>query len=195
MEKNSIIESFIKASKNFKTPKLNKIVKYGATNFKYADLSEVYACVKGALLDEGFSIVHNVVLDKENSYIETYLQHVSGETYGNCSFPLGIIDKKMQDIGAQLTYLKRYSIASICSIAAEEDDDASNIKNTSIELVSFDEVNKLKYILSDNPELEKKLLERQKISSWEELPKEKFQPIFTWVLNIQKQKGISNENN
>ena len=74
-DKPNIIEAFIKASKEFKKPKFNQVVKYGATNFKYADLNEIYDCVKEPLLKQGLVIMHDIFEEDGLHYINTYIQH------------------------------------------------------------------------------------------------------------------------
>jgi hypothetical protein len=178
--RHDVLAAFVKASKKFKQPSFNKQVKYGATNFEYADLSEIIGCVEKPLLEEGFFIVHEMTYEGDSEWITTYIQHESGEKVGFCRFPIEIKGKKMQEVGAQITYLKRYSLASICSLCADADSDAKEIEGQELgeSLLTKEQLAKLdviKIILKKFPPQEiPAIIKTFGISKIEELPAAKF---------------------
>lgn len=124
---NDMFEAFVRASKNFTKPRFTSKVKYGATNFEYANLSEIMDCVIPSLLDEGFFIKHDFYNEDGIHWIHTYLQYKNGNTLGKVIFPVAIADKTMQQLGAQITYLKRYSLSIICNVNADADNDGIEV--------------------------------------------------------------------
>ena len=172
--KTSIYEDFIKASKEFKKPKLNKKVQYGKTNFAYADLAEILSCIKEPLLNHGFIIVHEFGFQDIHWYIKTYLQYKDGEIIGKVGFPIDFEKQTMQDIGKQITYLKRYSLAALCSLAAEEDNDAVELQGQPMH-AKKDPTSTIKYLLQQLPK-ERQIdflgyLEREfKVTSFKDVP-------------------------
>jgi len=121
-------EALIEASKNFKKPSFNKKVKYQGRDFAYADLAEIYNCVKSPLLAEGIIIKHEIACVEDKTFLATYLQYKDGSKIVESIFPLSLLNQTMQQVGAQLTYVKRYALAGMLSLAAEDDDDAASLK-------------------------------------------------------------------
>jgi len=82
----------------------------------------------------------------------------------------------MQEIGGQITYLKRYSLSSICSLFADSDNDAKEVEGQKIlETISKDEVELIMELLTQLPQIEtERLLKWCQISKVSNMPKEKF---------------------
>lgn len=96
-------------------------VKYGATTFDYTPLSDILAKIKE---NKKFAFMQPLGSDENGAYIQCVLVHESGESITSDKFPLGLKDgAKMQDWGASITYLKRYTAAAFLGIAADEDND------------------------------------------------------------------------
>ena len=126
---NNAYEAFVEASKKFKKPSFNKRVKYQGRDYSYADLAEVYSCVKQPLLEAGLLIKHDIIYKEDKPLLSTYLQYKDGSKIGEVTFPISLQGQTMQQIGGQITYIKRYSLGALLSIAAEEDDDAQGLQN------------------------------------------------------------------
>jgi len=154
-------EAFVKASLNFRKPSFTNKVAYGRTNFEYANLAEILDCINEPLLKAGFYIKHDFYIDNDQQYIKTYLQYKNGLTLGNVIFPLNVKNKTMQEIGGQITYLKRYSISSICSIFADSDNDGKEVEGQKV-MKTIDE-KQAKEILA---------LLNKDVKAWELLKKE-----------------------
>lgn len=91
---------------------------------KYASLSSVRAAVKDGLAKHGLAVTQVTDLleigDTTHFVLITRLSHTSGE-WQESIYPLAI--GKPQEIGSALTYARRYTLAAICAIASDEDDD------------------------------------------------------------------------
>lgn len=92
---------------------------------RYADLAGVIEAIKQPLLDNGLAYTQ-VFLPTEHDRVsvETVLMHSSGEWIsGIITIPVTRADP--QGHGSAITYARRYSLAAIGGIAAEDDDDAN----------------------------------------------------------------------
>lgn len=90
---------------------------------KYADLAAIRDAVTLPLASEGIAIVQLVGSDEGGAFLTTRLLHKSGQ-WVESVHPLPATAKP-QEFGSALTYARRYSLAAICGISAEEDDDAN----------------------------------------------------------------------
>lgn len=94
---------------------------------KYADIADVLAVVRPALAAHGIAIVQPVEIDDTgHAYLVTRLLH--GTEQLESRVPLQI-DQKAQDLGSRLTYLRRYTLAALVGVAAEDDDDGHAASN------------------------------------------------------------------
>jgi hypothetical protein len=84
----------------------------------YADLADVLNAVRPALNAEGIAVVQTV----EAGELVTELRR-NGETIRS-SIPLNL-DVKPQELGSQLSYLRRYALSAIAGVASESDDDGN----------------------------------------------------------------------
>lgn len=162
MEKElNIHEALVKALATIEQPKFNCSVKYGGTNFKYADLTAIMSVVRKPLLENGFIIMHDFYERYDKHFIKTYFKYKTGETVGNVIFPIDVTRKEMKDIGSQITYLKRYSICILCGLSAEEDNDAKGIEGNKLNTeskISLQQENEMKELCETIPEDLKKEL-------------------------------------
>ena len=98
-------------------------IKKNATNpfhkSKYASLDSILDTVKPLLCKFDLAIVYKLETDK----LTTILYHSSGENIFS-ELPLNTA-QKIQELGSQITYFKRYSISSLLSLATEDDDDGN----------------------------------------------------------------------
>ena len=103
-------------------------VSYGATRFHYVPLDDMLARIKQ---NHNFALLQPLgVMQDGRPSIKCLLIHKSGEILASDSYPLRIKDgAKKQDEGAEITYSRRYCLASFLSIASDEDTDANNEGN------------------------------------------------------------------
>jgi len=116
-----ITAALIKAQAAMTPPKLNKTNPHYKS--AYADLTSVIEAVKKPLNDAEIAFTQTTIITAEgNLILMTTLRHSSGEVIVS-EWPLPS-NANPQNMGSNLTYAKRYSLAAICGVSADEDDDA-----------------------------------------------------------------------
>jgi hypothetical protein len=94
---------------------------------KYADLTSVWEACREALTSNGLSIVQMPEQgpDADSISLTTILLHASGQYIsGTVTSPLARRDA--QGVGSALTYLRRYALAAMVGVVADEDDDGNS---------------------------------------------------------------------
>lgn len=137
----SISKALVAAWGSIETPKHNTNVtvktKNGGTyEFSYTDLDGIFEAIKEVYKENKIAVIQNAHTQNENGAIyvsiETMLLHESGEWVK--SEPLrAIASQNMQDLGGQITYMKRYSLSAMLGIATEKDDDANGASGNTVE--------------------------------------------------------------
>jgi len=84
---------------------------------KYADLGEVWNACREALTANGIAVVQG----GDGDCLQTTLLHTSGQWISG-SFRLMAIKPDPQAMGSAITYMRRYSLASMVGVQAEDDD-------------------------------------------------------------------------
>jgi len=91
---------------------------------RYADLSAVFDACRAALNKNEIAIVQRVENDPNGVAVSTTLLHSSGEWISDrCWLP--VAQKTAQAYGSAITYARRYGLAALAGVAAEEDDDGN----------------------------------------------------------------------
>jgi hypothetical protein len=108
------------AQSEMKNAKLNKVNPHFKS--KYADLAEIRDTVTPSLSKHGIAVVNGTDATDGSLHVVTRLIHKSGQ-WIESRFPIAY--DKPQTMGSAITYGKRYNLASIANIAADEDDDAN----------------------------------------------------------------------
>lgn len=122
-----IAPALVKAQKEMEGAK--KDAKNPFFKSKYADYGAVLEACKGALNNNGISILqpHKVIQSEnsEMSVVETILLHESGE-FISSQTKVEIAKKgDPQALGSAITYARRYGLQSIVALPAEDDDGES----------------------------------------------------------------------
>lgn len=98
--------------------------------YKYADLASCLSAIKKPLNDNGLSISQLVTHDENKQQVlVTLLMHESGQWLKSKFYIENVIMKQcnsLQQIGAGLTYARRYALSAIIGLS-QEDDDAQSI--------------------------------------------------------------------
>ena len=147
----------------------NKKDEWVETKFDYVPLDDILDRVK-----QSTKWAIQQLMSSENGMptIETILTHESGEVVSSGKFPLIFSQNaKSQDVGAVITYMKRYQLGSFLGLATETDNDAnfeSEVKNLKVsdktlmrlvnslsdeevdKILSFYKITKLNDITEDN---------------------------------------------
>jgi len=173
---------------------------------KYADLSEFIRVSRPALTKHGLSVIQQIIPNEDGQNIlHTILAHSSGQWIES---RMRIIPPKsdIQTLGSYITYLRRYSYASLVGIVASDDDDDGEIathsyrqaeaegtklntkydpREESYETITKEQLEELQYELGQYPELVEDMLLKYKIQNISDLPKSKFIPIIERVREIK----------
>lgn len=121
-EAKNIYARLIEARKNFKDIKKDQQVAFHGRNYKYADLSGIHAAIDDALAKAGLAVMQPISTDEHNVMrLTTKLVDEAGE----CIETSVVLNppEDMQRLGAMLTYMRRYCLASFLSLVADEDTD------------------------------------------------------------------------
>lgn len=87
----------------------------------YADLAACWAAIREPLSSNGLAVIQNVSSDQTGVTVETMLVHTSGEhIQSRCWLPVAA--KTPQAYGSAITYARRYSLAALVGLSAEDDD-------------------------------------------------------------------------
>lgn len=90
---------------------------------RYATLASVWEAARPVLSKHKLAIVQTLEAGEQLA-LETRLVHASGQWVAS-SMPLLIDKQTMQGLGSAVSYARRYSIAALIGIVADEDDDGN----------------------------------------------------------------------
>lgn len=94
-------------------------------NSSYADLTSVWDACREALTNNGFSVIQRTDFNPGGEvWLETMLLHSSGEHIAS-RYPLRPLKQDPQGYGSAITYARRYCLAAIVGVVADEDDDGN----------------------------------------------------------------------
>lgn len=102
----------------------NPAFKRDGAGTRYADLASVWNACRAALTKHGLSVVQATEFDANDLWLETILLHSSGESMKG-RYPLRPQVQTPQGYGSALTYARRYALAAMVGVVADEDDDGN----------------------------------------------------------------------
>lgn len=122
------VAAMAKAQRKIQNPERNRKVtvrtKAGATyEFAYATLDAILDHARPILAENEIVVLGGTRSGQGWVEVSTMLAHSSGEWMEN-SIRVAVA-AGIQELGGQITYLRRYTLCSLLGIAAEEDDDAN----------------------------------------------------------------------
>ncbi len=117
---NELAAALAAAQGEFPAIPKSQVVDAGTYTYRYADLADVLAAVRPALTKHGLAVSQPLQAGA-TLMLETMLLHKSGQWLSG-SYEIQR-HPKPQEQGSAITYARRYAIAAILGIAAEEDDD------------------------------------------------------------------------
>lgn len=161
---------------------------------KYASFAQLIETSRKVLTKNGLAIIQRI-RTKGNSkiYLYTRLCHSSGQwieskmeipsTNGEAKKGLTVI----QELGSSLTYLKRYSYASIIGLAWSDDNDddgeGTRTKKNFHEKITEEQYVDIWGLMNELPEgLQKYVLKWLQITDLKDMPQGKFDSCKMWVL-------------
>ena len=96
---------------------------------KYANINSVIEAVKKPLNDNGIAILQSLSPSDDNKlHLTTRLLHSSGEWIEDTAV-CPIQKQDPQGLGSAISYIRRYSISSLCALYADDDDGQSAALN------------------------------------------------------------------
>lgn len=177
MENKNIIQALCDAKKEFKA-----IVKDKSNPFfksKYADLENYLDATQDALCKHGLFITQTI---DDNCLVTTINYAHSEKTIAS---KIAIRESKTpQELGSQLTYLRRYSYAAILGLASEDDDANESSKEPKKEIVDNSVLPRIQKKFNTIPESEKLtfLANAQKKLENDNQDAVDYQKAFDWIV-------------
>lgn len=118
----ALSKALCSAQGDMKNAPLNKVNPHFRS--KYADMAAVRDAIMPALTKHKLSVTQATDIRDGQLILCTRLMHESGQWIEGI-YPLPMALDKPQAMGSALSYARRYSLAAICGITADEDDDAN----------------------------------------------------------------------
>jgi hypothetical protein len=122
----------------------------------YADLSSVWDACREPLTKNGLAVIQTFDSnhDENTVIVVTTLTHSSGQ-WINSRLKLPLVKKDPQGLGSAITYGRRYSLAAIVGVIADEDDDGNaathgkaQTANTAPAMVTTAQLTKINTVLT-----------------------------------------------
>lgn len=166
---------------------------------KYADLAAVVNASRKSLTQNGLSVIQRVLPNGGAiSYLHTRLCHSSGE-WIESKMPIMPIKNDIQSIGGYLTYLRRYTYASIVGVvASDEDDDGERAmirpeivkspKELKKEKISMTQLTVLAEEISGEEEMLDEILKKLGISKLADVAPDRYDGVLSHVRKVKKMK-------
>ena len=128
-EINELAKALSLAQGSIKTPDKNKTAKIPTKDgrqyqYNYADLSQIVECARKALSENGLAHIFTInSTEGSDAVLILTLVHSSGQWISSEMYIPEAND--MKQMGAHLTYLRRYMLASMIDVHADEDTDST----------------------------------------------------------------------
>lgn len=127
---NELAAALAKAQGEFTNPERNREVTVktktgGDYKFKYATFDAILDTVRGPLSANGLALVQGVAISERGTMLATKLLHASGQ-WVESETPVFYSEDRAQAFGSGVSYAKRYAVAALLGITADEDDDGNN---------------------------------------------------------------------
>lgn len=122
---NDIAAALAKAQGAFHTAAKSNVNPHFRT--RYASLADVMEAVRKPLSDNGLAIVQAPDMRRGAFVLVTRLTHASGQWFESL-YPLPS-NGGPQQLGSAITYARRYALAAMLSVVADEDDDGEVAKD------------------------------------------------------------------
>ncbi|WP_195520083.1 ERF family protein [Streptococcus salivarius] len=129
-----LFEALAKAQAEFGTVSATSRVTFKNVDFKFAPLSEILGAVRPALNKYGLTLTQqtkHIPFGNANGIkVVTTLLHESGVSYDIESVPVFYNVNDIKNLGAQVTYLRRYEVKTLLGIEADSEElDMDNVPN------------------------------------------------------------------
>ena len=131
-----LFEAWAKAQAEFGSVKATSRVTFKNVDYKFAPLSDILGVVRPALNKFGLTLTQrtkHIPFGNGNGLkVVTTLLHESGASYAIESVPVFYNVNDIKNLGAQVTYLRRYEVKTLLGIEADSEElDMDNVPNQS----------------------------------------------------------------
>ena len=131
-----LFEALAKAQAEIGAVTATSRVTFKNVDFKFAPLSEILGAVRPALNKNGLTLTQqtkHIPFGNANGIkVVTTLLHESGASYAIESVPVFYNVNDIKNLGAQVTYLRRYEVKTLLGIEADSEElDMDNVPNQS----------------------------------------------------------------
>ena len=131
-----LFEALAKAQAEFESVTATSRVTFKNVDFKFAPLSDILAAVRPALNKYGLTLTQqtkHIPFGNANGVkVVTTIIHDSGFSYALESVPVFYNVNDIKNLGAQVTYLRRYEVKTLLGIEADSEElDMDNVPNHS----------------------------------------------------------------
>lgn len=177
-ENDKIAPALVKSWGDIENPKHNATVKVktksgSSYTFDYTDLNGIFDEAKRVFKDNGISVIQNAFSHDGKVGVVTMLLHSSGQ-YVKSEALLITANSNMQDMGGQITYMKRYSLSAMLGISTEKDDDGNGAvgneyQKTSTNKASDKQLNMITKLINNDQERLNKMLNYFKVKTLNEM--------------------------
>lgn len=140
-QRTEVAAAYAKAWGSIETPKHNKSVKVktktgGEYSFDYTDLTGIFEAIRKLLSENGIAVLQDTGTEVDEKgqreiFIQTTLLHTSGEYIMSSQLKL-VANPSIQDLGGQITYVKRYQLSAMMGLSTESDDDANGVMGNQV---------------------------------------------------------------
>lgn len=205
-ETKDLYAALAKAQAEMPMASLNAANPYFKT--RYTDLAEIVRSSRPSLTKYGLSVTQQLITNDDGSNVlVTTLAHSTGQYVESC---LRILPPKsdIQSLGSYISYLRRYSLASlICLASSDEDDDGEEVmadqrqliskgparnapvaqqnKNQAYEPITKEQLEQLEDELTDCPDLAEEVLEKMQLQSLADMRKSHFKGAIDRIRQIK----------
>lgn len=177
------------------------------TKSSYSTIDSMLAASREALTLNGLCVIQRILPNGgQVSYLHTRLCHASGE-WIESKLPIAAPANDIQKIGSYITYLRRYTYASIIGLVLgdEQDDDgeaamgrrsparreeAQEEEAPKVTKISYDQLKVLAKELEDEQEILDDILDKMNISKLADVPPAKYDAL---LLHVRKVKSSVKE--
>lgn len=142
---------------------------------KYANLQAIIEAARPALCKNGLAVTQQIISHEQGDYLVTILGHSSGQWISS-KMRIAPLKSDVQSLGSYITYLRRYSYATLVGVYDGNDDDGNDAV-THDELVTEKQAAKLEHDLKTAGKLENALA-YFKVSSITQLKQSQAQLLF-----------------
>lgn len=96
---------------------------------KYADITAGIDAVREPLSKHGIAFTQPTRMDGDVMILETILAHAESGEWISSEMPIIAFPARPQEVGAAMTYYRRFGLFAICGIAGDTPDDDGNAAN------------------------------------------------------------------